>query len=272
MAQELFDSHMHSGNSFDACDPVSVMCDSAIKKGISGVCITDHCEMRGYYTERYIDVVENSAADIARAKRDFAGRLEVSAGIEISDVFFDEALTEKVLSGHTFDMVIVSQHNAANGEDVYYCKFKEWTQSELNAYLDFYFNYLLRIAKWNRFDTIAHLTYPIRYITGMHQIKVDLSRWDDVIDELLKTVAQNGRAIEVNTSGLWQTLGDTMPPYRYIRRYRELGGEYITIGSDSHAAVNVGRGLTDALKLLTDAGFRHYTFFKSHQPMQIAII
>lgn len=268
----IFDSHTHSDNSADAHHSVTFMCEKAVEQSISGICVTDHCEMRDYISDKYERRITQSVFEVDKAKRVFNGRLAVMAGIECSDVLYDEALTAQVLGAFAFDMVMVSQHNTMGGEDVYYCDFAQWSAQELDSYLTDYFTYLTRVAKWNGFDTLGHLTYPVRYITGKHKVPVDLTRYDDLIDEILLTTAQNGKAIEINTSGLWQALGDTMPPFRYVKRFRELGGEYITLGSDSHSADTLGRGIESAMQMLIDAKFQYFTFYKQRQPLQFKII
>lgn len=268
----IFDSHTHSENSFDANHSVTFMCERAIEFGISGICVTDHCELRDYEKDRYEMRIIQSIFDVTKAKRVFNWRLAVMAGIELSDVLFDVPLTERVLHQFPFDIVLVSQHNSAQGEDIYYSNFPEWTAEELDSYLTWYFTYLLKVTKWGNYDVMAHLTYPLRYITGKYKIPVDLRRYDDLIEQILQTIAQTGRAIEINTSGLWQPLGETMPGMAYIKRYRELGGEFITLGSDSHSADVLGRGIDTAMQMLLDAGFSYFTFYKKRQPLQLKII
>ena len=116
------------------------------------------------------------------------------------------------------------------------------------------------------------VAYPLRYITGKHKIRVDLRRYDDKIEEILRLTAQNGRAIEINTSGLYGALRDTMPPLCYVKRYRELGGEYITLGSDAHSADALGRGIDSGMEMLLEAGFSYFTFYKERHPLQFKII
>ena len=62
-----------------------------------------------------------------------------------------------------------------------------------------------------------------------------------------------------------------MPDEPIIRRYRELGGKYITIGSDSHTANEVGAGIEEAMKLIKNCGFDKLTFFVSREIIQIDI-
>ncbi len=268
----IFDSHTHSDNSSDAHHSVTFMCEKAVEKNVSGICVTDHCELREYKQDHYERRITQSVFEVGKARRIFNGRLAVMAGIELSDVLYDEALTAAVLSKFQFDMVMVSQHTTLQGRDIYYINFGEWSPSEIDSYVKDYFGYLIRVAKWNRFDTLGHLTYPVRYIVGTYKIPLDLHRYDDMIEEILRITAHNGKAIEINTSGLWQALGDTMPSFDYVKRFRELGGEYITLGSDAHTADSIGRGIHSAMQMLLDADFRYFTFYKERHPLQMKII
>ncbi len=268
----LFDSHVHSDNSFDAAHSLTFLCEKAVEKGVSGLCVTDHCELRDYQRDHYEQRLSQAVFDVKKCRVIFKGQLSVMCGVELSDLFYDEALADRIVQKFPFDMVMVSQHTDQTGVDCYYVDYHTKTRAEIDHYLQFYFQYLLRVAKSGKFDTLGHLTYPLRYIQGTHKIPVDLTRYEDLIDQILREVAHQGKAIEINTSGLNGELGDTMPPLRYVRRYRELGGEYITLGSDAHAADRVGDGLETAMQMLADAGFSYFTVYKERHPLQLKLI
>ena len=268
----LFDSHVHSDNSFDAAHSLTFLCEKAVERGISGLAVTDHCELRDFEKDHYAQRLAQSLFDVKKCRMVFHRQLSVMYGVELSDIFYDEALADRVLQKFPFDVVIASQHTDQAGVDCYYVDYHTKTRAEIDAYLQFYFQYLLRVAKSGKFDILGHLTYPLRYIQGTHKIPVDLARYDDLIDEILRQVAERGKAIEINTSGLSGELGDTMPPLRYVRRYRELGGEYITLGSDAHSADRVGEGLKTAMQMLSDVGFSYFTVYKERHPLQLKLI
>ena len=56
-----------------------------------------------------------------------------------------------------------------------------------------------------------------------------------------------------------------------LRRYKELGGELITIGSDAHKVEELGRGLDRAEEVLREAGFEYYTVYDARIPVQVKI-
>ena len=146
-----------------------------------------------------------------------------------------------------------------------------FSDSELDAMFEEYLKELLLMVKWGGFDILAHLTYPLRYIVGENHRTIDLKRHSDLIDEILRAAAQSGKALEINTSGLRQPLGETLPTLPFIQRFREFGGEYVTVGSDAHFAEDLGKGVNEGMEIARQAGFSHVTLFQNRTPLPIPI-
>ena len=98
-----------------------------------------------------------------------------------------------------------------------------------------------------------------------------MSEYSDIIDDILTAVIIRGKGIEINTSGLWQKYGKMFPDKDILRRYRELGGEILTIGSDAHCADDLGKGIEDGIAAAKEAGFDKIAVFKHREPMFIRI-
>jgi histidinol-phosphatase (PHP family) len=130
---------------------------------------------------------------------------------------------------------------------------------------------LLELSKWGRFDSLAHLTYPLRYIVAREKIDVDISRFYGIIDGIFENLVKNSKALEINTSGLFMEMQDTLPNIDIVKRFKNAGGELITIGSDSHYANKIGQGISTGIQIAYDAGFRNVTVFEKHQPRLIPI-
>ena len=141
----------------------------------------------------------------------------------------------------------------------------------MDVILTRYFEEILELCQWGQFDSLAHLTYPLRYITGQYHIPVDLSRYDSIIDEILRTLAQKGLGLEINTAGLRREIGQTAPTLPYIKRFRQLGGEILTFGSDAHRAQDLGAGLDTAIEMAKEAGFSYFAFFKKRDPRMLSL-
>ncbi len=272
--QIICDCHCHSEWSFDGSESTDDICRKAVEKGIDVIAITDHCEANGWNNPdesefgNFAELIPQSAAHMKESQKKYAGKVKLLRGIELGQAMQDLEAAEKSLALDDFDFVLASVHNVRNMRDFYWLDYEKLSVDEL---LKTYFKEILEVVRWNRFDSLAHLTYPLRYISGKSGIKVDMSRYFYITDEIFKTLTENGKALEVNTSGLRQELGKTMPDAELLKRYRELGGEYITIGSDAHCSEDIGSGINEAIKLLHDTGFTKYHYFEQHKPVEILI-
>lgn len=268
MYQNLFDSHTHSDNSHDGHSPISLMCEAATNQNLMGFAITDHCEC----DDPKLNMINRFAAmqfEILKAQAAFRNQMTVLCGIELGQAVYAPEVADALLDKYKFDFVLASLHN--NPGEVDFCHV-DFAGKNIQEILTAYYENMLKLAQWNRFDSLAHLTYPLRYIQGIQKIPVDMSLYDDLIRQVLKTVAQNGKAIEINTSTLRQGLGMTMPNMKYIQWFRELGGEYVTIGSDAHWAKDIGSHIEVGMDMLKEAGFEYFTVFRRREPKLLKLL
>lgn len=264
----ISDSHTHTDCSFDAVDPAMMMCESAVRLGLYSLTITDHCECNFYISDGYDKSIRQSFFEAKKAAAVFHGRLHVYSGVEIGQAMQDTEAAEDALSACDFDFTLASVHNVKGKKDFYDV---DYTVESVDDLLDRYFTEIMETIEWGNFDSLAHLTYPWRYISGEHGIPVKMDRWNGRIDEVLKSLIRNNKALEINTSGFRQKLGVSMPDFPVICRYRELGGKLITIGSDAHRWADVGGGVERGLTLLQKAGFHHFAIYIHHKPKFLPI-
>lgn len=270
----LCDVHTHSNNSFDAENSVEEMCNSAISKGFFAIAITDHCEapfIRFGYNKEFGDFSKKiplSYSQTSIAKKKFEQKLKVLCGIELGEPMHDFECTKKALSFGDFDFILASVHNLKDREDFYYTDFKSCNISEI---LKLYFNELAETASFADFDSLAHLTYPLRYIFEKTGEYPDLSPYQSVIDDIYKILISRNKALEINTSGLFKPIGRTLPDEIQIKRYKELGGKLITLGSDAHTADALGNGIGEGIRLAHRCGFESYVIFEKRKPISIPI-
>ena len=150
-------------------------------------------------------------------------------GVELGEPLENLAETEKLLNT-PLDFVPASLHNLPGLDDFYCLNYEEW---DIPRLIDQYFANLLCMARWGRFDSLTHLTYPFRYLPPSWR-DGGYSRWQDRIDAVLSALAEKGLALEINVSGLREAMNRTLPDLPILRRFRELGGEWVTVGSDAH--------------------------------------
>lgn len=279
----IIDCHTHTRNSFDADnDTVIERCERAIQLGLDAMAVTDHCEVNRFYEkdhykidyeQKYDDygfnkAFENSMAETTAAKDLYSGKFNLICGLELGQPLADMEVTEHILSDKRLDFVIASMHEMPGHDDF---AFLDYSQENVPALLEQDFSEILRIAKWGKFDVLGHITYALRYIQGNQNIPVDMTPYQDTIREIFKAVIENGKGIEINTSGLRQKFGDTFPSLQYIKLYRELGGEILTVGSDSHRTADLAKGIKEGIEIAAQAGFTRIAYFKERKPYFINI-
>ena len=61
------------------------------------------------------------------------------------------------------------------------------------------------------------------------------------------------------------------PSHAILRRFREMGGFGVTVGSDAHAPAFVGARFEDAARILKEAGYSEYTVFRNRIPEKLPL-
>lgn len=266
------DFHVHSDFSSDGKAPMEEMVEQAIRLGLKKLCFTDHIDYdypkqpEGYtYT---FDPVKYTKK-LEKLKTRYEGKLEILTGIELGlQPHLKERLTALTQS-YPFDFFIGSSH-VADHLDPYLPQYWEGTTVE-DGIRRYFESILKNLKSFTDFCVYGHIDYIIRYIPGQAQAaeKISYSYRDyaDILDEVLKTIIHLGKGIEINSSGLKYGLKYAHPQPEVLKRYKELGGEIITIGSDAHRPEHLAYDFDLIPDILKDAGFRYYTTFTQQKPV-----
>ena len=165
---------------------------------------------------------------------------------------------------HPFDFVIGSVH-LMNGKDPYYGEVFEG-RSDREVYREMFRLTLENLEAVQEFDVLGHIDYVVRY--GRKQAEeYSCAEFADEIDAILRMVVEMGKGIELNTGGFKYGLGFCNPHPDIIKRYRELGGEIITVGAAAHRPEHVAYDFGRADEILKECGFRYYTVFENRKPV-----
>jgi histidinol-phosphatase (PHP family) len=246
-----------------------VISEKAAAKGIRAIAVTDHAECHRYFKDRFNMAIRYSYFETKKAKAAFFGQLVIMNGIELGQPLHNLQAAEDALSANPYDFVIASLHLIRGGNDFWKDQYHNANVSNL---LHKYFDEIYEMVCWGKFDTIAHLTYPLRYIEGRDRVPVDLGEYREQIDRILEKLAQTGKALELNTQGYRTEYGRPTPDFEVFKRFKELGGEYVTIGSDAHYSADVGKNIEDGYELLLRAGFDKITIFDQREPIQLPMV
>ena len=271
----LADYHTHSKYSFDGCEELETMCEQAIRAGLSEIAVTDHMDiysMFGYGRmadfevtcgKPYVMQVRELYDELVSVRDRYAGRLKVKLGTELGQPQVNLKAAQNFLADYDLDFVIGSVHNLENDLDVYYYDFEKVDGAAL---FDHYLDWLTDMTERCDFDVMGHITYPLRYLFERTGKRIALEPYGEKLCHMFRMLAQSGRGIELNVSGLAKEMQETMPPFSLLKLYRECGGEVITIGSDAHKAEQIGMFQKEGQQMLREAGFRYLTVFSGRKP------
>ncbi len=268
---KLCDYHFHTYLSPDASNSLEEMADAAYNAGLSEICVTDHCD-EGHCSDISKDGQnfdfsyneEKSFKQYLSISREIKNKINILYGIELGEPCQNLKRAEEILSNNNFDFVIGSLHNLDNMPDFWSIDYSNYDIDKL------FLRYLYELEehiKWNGFDVLGHITYPLRYIIGEHKIDFDIKKYINDIYDLLKIIVKNNKGIEINTSGLRQPINKLLPDEEIISLYKKAGGKIITIGSDAHNTSDMGKGIIDGVKAAKKCGFDYIARFKNRNPV-----
>jgi histidinol-phosphatase (PHP family) len=264
--EPLIDCHFHSEHSCDCQEPLSALCQQAVQLGLSHICPTEHADFDpqdiGY---GYLNVGAYFC-DVDACQARFDGQFKLLKGVEIDYQPCFDAEVRAFLAQHAFDFVIGSVHYA-NG---LFIADALLDASDPDTACRCYFDAVRETADSGLFDVIGHLDLLKRHAISRWGT-FDLHRYADEVEAVLRAAVETGTGLEINTSGLRQTPAETFPGLKTLCRYRELGGQVLTLGSDAHCVANLGKNISDGLALARAAGFKAIAIFAQRQPRWLDI-
>ncbi len=267
----LPDYHIHTLYSPDSTMDPEEAVRAAIASGVTEICFTEHMDL-GHHMEMYDRVPDFAGMEeTISGLREKYPEIAIGKGIEVGYIPETAEQTAEVLTGQNFDYVLLSTHCVA-GMDCGVPESKRG-QDKLTAYqryLETVYESVTDDRLTEYYDCVSHIGYIAK---GLHyeDNTFPYEMFPELFDKILLEIIKRGKGIEVNTSGI-DRGGHVLPHLSIIRRYRELGGQMITIGSDAHKVQNVGAYIKDAVEIIANAGFEEITLFHNRVPSFVGII
>ncbi len=260
----LSDFHMHTDFSGDCDIPAQTMIEQAISLSMKQLCITDH------YDYDYPDEPELFLIDFDKyfekmsyLKEKYSDKIDLRIGVELGLQPHIAEHLKKISQKYPFDFIIGSSH-VVDKCDPYYPSFFEG-RDEKASYKRYFETISENLLVFDDVDVYGHIDYVVRY--GPNKDKYySYEDYSDVIDTALSMCIEHGVGIELNTGGLAYGLKHPNPREDVIKRYRELGGEIITVGADAHKPERIAYEFSKAGEILKQCGFKYYTVFKDRKP------
>ena len=264
------DYHLHSSFSGDSDTPMDEMIIKGIELGLTHMCFTEHNDFDYPITnpdstpEGMFELNPDAYLyDFLKMREKYAGQITLCFGVELGmqpHISRENAVFAKA---HDYDFIIASSH-ICNRKDPYYPSFFEGRTQE-EAYTEYFESILENLKFYSNFDVYGHLDYVVRYGPTKDE-GYSYEAYRNIFDRILERLISMEKGIEINTAGLAKGMRDANPCIGVIRRYRELGGEIITVGSDAHDPKQIAFGFDRAADILKDCGFRYYTTFEKRSP------
>ena len=246
----VFDSHIHT--KFSADSKMTATDALARAKNLNlGVVFTEHFD---YGVELNGREFTFDAATYMHEYKNLRG-LNCRLGVEVGLRKSARTVNEKFLARADFDFVIGSIH-LVDDFDIYYPEFYA-DKSKAVAY-EKYFSQMAAEIEVADFDALGHIDYICR-AAPYDNPEIDYPTFAAQIDDVLKILVERGKILELNTRRFdnARAVRELVPVYS---KYRELGGQFVTIGSDAHRVSAVGNYFNRALEFLRELDLTPVTF------------
>lgn len=268
------DYHVHSEFSDDSIYPMEQIVKDAIAGGVEELCFTDHVdygikedwdcghEIRYRGEEPFANVDYPSyVSKISELQDKYNGQIRIKLGLEFGMQMHTISKYEKLFKRYPFDFIILSVHQVEDLEFWNQDFQRGRTQKEIR---ERYYEEMLQLVNgYQNYSVLGHMDMIDRYDEyGSYPFE----KLKPVIEEILKTVIKNGKGMEFNTSYHRYGLKDTTPSVEILKLYKQLGGEILSLGSDSHSAEHLGAYMDEARDILKKVGFEYFCTYDKMIP------
>lgn len=267
----MFDTHTHCNHSHDGKEPPRKMIEHAISLGMEYIAFTDHFDGELTLLKEFDNIpqinLENHFEEIAALKEQYKDKIQVGVGIECGYMKEADGIYLNALKKYDGDIIINSVHTVEY-EDCYLPSYfeKRSKRQAYGAYLDAVRESL--DCPYN-YDSVGHIGYVVRKSTYQDKA-IRYEDFSDVFDDILKTIIAKGKALEINSQSKGTGL-DFLPDRQIISRYKSLGGELLTFGSDAHDLGRLGEKYKIVQEFLKENGFKYLFKYLNHKAIAVKL-
>jgi histidinol-phosphatase (PHP family) len=267
------DAHVHSEWSWDAgSDPASSgamvrVCERAVRVGLPALVFTEHLDFEdawrvepgdiGEHAQKYVDGsghvrlppfdAEGYLEAIDRRRHEYPD-LRILTGVEFGQPHLWDARAAALLSSGAIDRVNGSLHMLPfDGDD----RSEPTTLYRHRPADEVMWAYLEEIPRMvagsDSFEVFTHIDYAVRSWPVQTAGPFDPRRFEGGFRAAMRSIADSGRALEMNTKRLWPWI----PQW-----WAEEGGVAVSFGSDAHGPDAVAANFPEAIAMVGYYGFR----------------
>ncbi len=262
----MLDYHVHTSFSIDSQTSAEEYLIAAEAFGIEEVCFTDHID-------RHFSIPGVKHADTDLTARDqylsalrYLGKTRFKRGVELGLFPLTRVYEEskRIVEQYAFDYVIASVHIVGDIDDPYSPEYFE-KRTRQRGYADYLARIYECIREYAEFDALGHIFCPARSCT-LEDRDFRMSDAPELIDAILKLLISRSQTLEINTQDFRRAM-DIDNYVAVYKRFVELGGEYCTVGTDSHGMNRFGRLLGNGYELARAAGLKYMAGYDARKPV-----
>jgi histidinol-phosphatase (PHP family) len=246
----MIDTHIHTEYSSDSQMKIEDALESTRKRGI-GMTITEHLDFRFPSGKDFTFDIDKYFNDYDKYKN---SKFMLGVEIGMQQICLEE--NSDVVRKYPFDYIIGSIH-VAEGEDVFNPKFYEG-KTKKEAFEQYFLSMVDCVKRYDFIDSLGHIDYISRYAT-FNDKEIHYNEFNEYINEVLRTIVNNGKVIEINTRRLnnKEAYNNLINIYK---AYKQIGGGYVTIGSDAHNAADIGKNFALANTICQECNLKAVYF------------
>lgn len=269
------DYHVHTDFSDDSIYPMEKVIQDAISMHMDEICFTEHADYGIKFDQEPGKKIiyrqnepltncdyPNYMKTIEEMKQRYGAQITIKTGMEFGMQMHTIPQYEALFQKYSFDFIILSIHEIGDLEFWNQGYQKDKTQQEYNE--GYYEAMYKLVSNYKNYSVLGHMDLINRYdLAGIYPFE----KIKPFIEKILKVVIQDKKGIEINTSSKRYGLKDTTPSLEILKLYHQLGGEIITIGSDSHKPEHLGSQIEESKILLKELGFQAFCTFDQMKPV-----
>lgn len=264
----ISDSHIHSDTFYNTTDSVIKICEQASKIGLYSITIIDPCNCDDFSEDAFKKINKQTIFQIKKAQNIFNGYINIFRGVELNQATHDKESAEKALSIADFDFVLARINKIKGSKNFSKIHF---TKENVNYILDKYFEELIDLIAWGKFNSLSQITYPFKFVLNKPELKLNVNNINEKIKIILEKLAQSEKALEVDNQSLFDFEIDQLQIHTILSTFKKAGGKYVTFGSDACSYKDIGKGIKNLLEVAYNLGFIHFALFKNRVPYLLAI-
>ena len=264
------DIHMHTHYCGHASGKIEAMVQKAIELGMPVMGFSEHF----YYPESYEEPMPNCViakhhfpnylSDIQTLQEKYRDQIDILLGAEVDYLSGLMDVQKKNLSQWPLDYIIGSIHMI---DDMMI----DYSEEDLTANLkvlggvqilwERYWSTMEDLISCDICDIVGHLDLPRKFTPGI----IDPSHYMDRVVVIIDSMVEKGLVMDINTGGIVRSAQKEIYPAQEILKYASQKQVEISLGSDAHQPVDVGRFFEETSQYLQSFGWEKVTYFKKRE-------